>query len=83
MLNPTKGRVTVPVLWDRVRETTLSNESSGIIRMINSAFGGLSPVKTDYYPPELKDKFDEIIVLIYAKVNNGLYRCGFATTQEA
>ena len=77
------GRVTVPVLWDRERETIVSNESSEIIRMFNSAFDDLTPVKTDYYPEELRDEIDSINAKIYETLNNGVYRCGFATTQKA
>ena len=71
------------MLWERVRETIVSNESSDIIRMFNFAFEDLSPVKTDYYPSELKDEIYEINDQIYAKVNNSVYRCRFATTQKA
>ena len=77
------GRVTVPVLWDSQRETIVSNESSEIIRMFNSSFNEFSPVKTCYYPEDLLEEIDLINVNIYQNLNNGVYRCGFATTQEA
>jgi putative glutathione S-transferase len=77
------GRVSVPVLWDRERGTIVNNESSEIIRMFNSAFGGLSDVTTDYYPAPLRAPIDEINARIYRDVNNGVYRAGFALTQEA
>ena len=77
------GRVTVPVLWDSQRETIVSNESSEIIRMFNSAFNEFTPVKTDYYPEDLLEEINLINANIYQNLNNGVYRCGFATTQEA
>jgi putative glutathione S-transferase len=77
------GRVTVPVLWDSQRETIVSNESSEIIRMFNSSFNDFTPVKTDYYPEDLLEEIDLINANIYQNLNNGVYRCGFATTQEA
>ncbi|MDP6745342.1 MAG: glutathione S-transferase family protein [SAR324 cluster bacterium] len=84
MANPDySGRVTVPVLWDSEQETIVSNESSEIIRMLNSAFDDFTPVKTDYYPEELRNEIDSINSRIYETLNNGVYRCGFATTQKA
>ncbi|WP_421857518.1 glutathione S-transferase family protein [Oricola sp.] len=77
------GRVTVPILWDKKRETIVSNESSEIIRMFNSAFDGLTGDNADFYPAELRAAIDEINALIYPNINNGVYRSGFATTQEA
>jgi putative glutathione S-transferase len=77
------GRVSVPVLWDRKRATIVNNESSEIIRMLNSAFNAFTPVNTDYYPAELRAEIDQINDMVYAGVNNGVYRTGFATTQEA
>jgi glutathionyl-hydroquinone reductase len=77
------GRVTVPVLWDRKRRTIVNNESSEIIRMLNAAFDALTPVKTDYYPAELRDEIDQVNALVYDNINNGVYRAGFATTQPA
>ncbi len=76
------GRVTVPVLWDREKETIVSNESSEIIRMLNSAFDEFTPAKTDYYPEELRNEIDSINKRIYDTLNNGVYRCGFATTKK-
>ena len=77
------GRVTVPVLWDTVADTMVSNESSEIIRMFNSAFGHLGASPGDYYPAPLRDEIDALNARIYDTVNNGVFRCGFATTQEA
>ena len=77
------GRVTVPTLWDKKKKTIVNNESSEIIRMFNSAFDALTPVRTDYYPQELRPAIDKINALVYENVNNGVYRAGFATTQEA
>jgi glutathionyl-hydroquinone reductase len=77
------GRVTVPVLWDRQRTTIVNNESSEIIRMLNAAFDAFTEVKTDYYPPALRAEIDEINAFVYANVNNGVYRAGFARTQDA
>jgi putative glutathione S-transferase len=77
------GRVTVPVMWDSERETIVSNESSEIIRMLNSAFADFTQDKTDYYPEELRDEIDSINARIYETLNNGVYRCGFSTTQKA
>ncbi|MDI3470798.1 MAG: Glutathione S-transferase, omega [Pseudolabrys sp.] len=77
------GRVTVPVLWDKVRNTVVNNESSEIIRMFNSAFDAFTDVRTDYYPQALRAEIDRINDLVYPNVNNGVYRAGFATTQAA
>jgi len=79
------GRVTVPVLWDRERSTIVSNESSEISRMFNSAFDALPGVDTghDYYPERLRALIDEINGIIYDNVSDGVYRAGFATSQEA
>ncbi|MBY7895425.1 glutathione S-transferase family protein [Vibrio fluvialis] len=77
------GRVTVPVLWDKKTQTIVSNESSEIIRMFNSAFNGLTGNDDDYYPQHLRPLIDEWNTFIYPNINNGVYRCGFATTQEA
>ncbi|MCR8724810.1 glutathione S-transferase family protein [Frigidibacter sp. ROC022] len=76
-------RVTVPVLWDRAGETIVSNESAEIIRMFNSAFDGLTGNRDDYWPEELRDEIAEINGRIYDTLNNGVYKCGFATTQAA
>jgi len=81
------GRVTVPVLWDTKRATIVSNESSEIIRMFNSAFDGLADsgggTTADFYPDELRAEIDTINEQVYATVNNGVYRAGFATSQDA
>lgn len=77
------GRVTVPVLWDKKHNTIVSNESSEIIRMFNHAFNDLTGNTLDYYPDHLREVIDEWNDFIYPNVNNGVYRCGFATTQEA
>lgn len=77
------GRVTVPVLWDKHRRTIVSNESSEIIRMFNSAFDAVGAKAGDYYPSALGAEIDEVNARVYDTVNNGVYRAGFATTQEA
>ena len=77
------GRVTVPVLWDRKTGTIVSNESSEIIRMFNSEFGALGDPSLDLYPEALRSAIDELNAYVYPRINNGVYRCGFATTQEA
>ncbi len=77
------GRVTVPVLWDKKRHTIVNNESSEIIRMLNSAFEAFTGVHNDYYPVELREEIDRINALVYPTINNGVYRAGFATSQEA
>ena len=77
------GRVTVPVLWDRKTGTIVNNESSEIIRMLNSAFDGVGAKAGDYYPETLRPEIDALNERIYATVNNGVYRAGFATTQAA
>ena len=77
------GRVTVPLLWDRKTNTIVSNESSEIIRMLNTAFDGLGAHEGDYYPEELRDEIDAINARIYSNVNNGVYKAGFASTQSA
>ncbi|WP_241644244.1 glutathione S-transferase family protein [Vibrio parahaemolyticus] len=77
------GRVTVPVLWDKKTNTIVSNESSEIIRMFNSVFNDLTGNHDDYYPEPLRGVIDEWNDYIYPNVNNGVYRCGFATSQDA
>jgi putative glutathione S-transferase len=77
------GRVTVPVLWDKQRRTIVSNESSEIIRMFNSAFDALGAKPGDYYPENLRPGIDAVNAKVYEAINNGVYRCGFATSQEA
>src|SRR3989304_5940618 len=75
------GTVTVPALWDRKTRTIVNNESPEIIRMMNSAFDGVGP--GDFYPVPLRKEIDRINEFVYAHINNGVYRTGFATTQEA
>ncbi|MCG7536613.1 glutathione S-transferase family protein [Pseudoalteromonas sp. OOF1S-7] len=77
------GRVTVPVLWDKHTQRIVSNESSEIIRMFNSAFNELTGNTDDYYPGALHQDIDEINEFVYHKINNGVYKAGFATEQEA
>jgi len=77
------GRVTVPILWDKQRETIVSNESSEIIRMFNGAFNDITGNTNDYWPEELRDAIAPINDRIYDTLNNGVYKSGFATTQEA
>jgi putative glutathione S-transferase len=79
-----EGRVTVPTLWDTKESLVVNNESSEVIRMLNSAFDEFARhPERDYYPAELRDEIDSINEWVYATVNNGVYRCGFATTQSA
>ena len=77
------GRVTVPVLWDKKTGTIVSNESSEIIRMFNSAFDDIGARSGDYYPAALRGEIDELNSRIYDTLNNGVYKAGFATTQQA
>lgn len=77
------GRVTVPILWDKQQQTIVSNESAEIIRMFNSAFNDLTGNRDDYYPAALSEEIDEMNAFVYEYINNGVYRCGFATTQVA
>lgn len=77
------GRVTVPLLWDTRKDTIVSNESADIIRMLNSAFDQITGNTTDYYPEALRSEIDRINERVYHRVNNGVYKTGFATTQEA
>jgi putative glutathione S-transferase len=77
------GRVTVPMLWDKKSETIVNNESSEIIRMLNSAFDEWGDPSLDLYPGGLRGEIDEINALVYPAINNGVYRAGFATTQQA
>ena len=77
------GRVTVPVLWDKEKETIVSNESAEIIRMFNSAFAGLGAAQeVDYYPEALQDEINSLNDMIYDTINNGVYKAGFATDQS-
>lgn len=77
------GRVTVPVLWDTREKTIVNNESSEIIRMFNSEFDEFTDISSDFYPVPYRDEIDRINSFVYKNINNGVYRCGFATTQEA
>jgi putative glutathione S-transferase len=77
------GRVTVPILYDTQRGTIVSNESSEIIRMLNSAFDDLTGNRDDYWPADLRDGIEAVNARIYDTLNNGVYKAGFATTQAA
>ncbi|MHA6324645.1 glutathione S-transferase family protein [Roseivivax sp. CAU 1753] len=77
------GRVTVPILWDKTRETIVSNESSEIIRMFNQAFDGITGNRDDYWPEDLRAAIEPVNARIYDTLNNGVYKAGFATTQAA
>jgi putative glutathione S-transferase len=77
------GKVTVPILWDKVRGTIVNNESSEIIRMLSHAFAGIARTPYDFYPDALREEIDAVNRRVYETVNNGVYRAGFATSQEA
>ncbi len=77
------GKVTVPTLWDKKTKRVVNNESSEIIRMLNSEFKGIAGNDTDFYPAPLRAEIDRVNELVYANVNNGVYRCGFARSQAA
>jgi glutathionyl-hydroquinone reductase len=77
------GRATVPVLWDKKRNTIVNNESADIIRMLNSAFDAFGEVSVDLYPQELRSDIDSLNKQLYERLNNGVYKSGFASTQEA
>ena len=77
------GKVTVPTLWDRKTRRIVNNESSEIIRMLNSEFAGIAGDDTDYYPAPLRAEIDRINAMVYTNVNNGVYQCGLAKTQAA
>jgi putative glutathione S-transferase len=77
------GRVTVPVLWDKEKRTIVNNESAEIIRMFNSAFDALAGNRDDYYPRSLHAEIDAVNARVYKNINNGVYRAGFATRQNA
>jgi putative glutathione S-transferase len=77
------GKVTVPTLWDKKTGRIVNNESAEIIRMLNSEFDGIGADPKDYYPAPLHSEIDRINALVYATVNNGVYRCGFARSQAA
>jgi putative glutathione S-transferase len=77
------GKVTVPTLWDKKTRRIVNNESSEIIRMLNSEFAAVGADSTDFYPKALRAEIDRINAEVYANVNNGVYRCGFARSQAA
>jgi putative glutathione S-transferase len=77
------GKVTVPMLWDKKTQRIVNNESSEIIRMLNSAFDGITGNRADYYPPALRAEIDAVNERVYRNVNNGVYRAGFAKSQQA
>jgi glutathionyl-hydroquinone reductase len=77
------GRVLVPALWDKKSRTIVSNESSEIMRMLNSGFGSLAQHDVDLYPAALREEIDRVNAFVYDNINNGVYRCGFATEQGA
>ncbi len=79
------GRVTVPVLWDKKRKAIVSNRSAEIIRMLNASFDGIEGVNAelDFYPEDLRAEIDEVNAAVYDNVNNGVYKAGFASAQEA
>jgi len=82
--NDTNGKYTVPILWDKQLSTIVSNESSEIIRMLNTEFNEFAKnPQLDLYPQELREEIDSLNSWIYPTINNGVYRCGFATTQAA
>ena len=82
-VDPTySGRVTVPVLYDKKTDTIVNNESSDIIRMMNTAFDEIGATPGDYYPADLRDEIDDINDYVYDHVNNGVYKAGFATEQQ-
>jgi putative glutathione S-transferase len=76
------GRVTVPVLWDKQTRRIVNNESAEIIRMLNSEFNAFTPVKTDFYPAGLRPEIDAINAFVYERINNGVYKAGFAGSQR-
>jgi len=77
------GKVTVPILWDKETDTIVSNESSEIVRMLNTAFDERGATSLDLYPQAHRDRIDAVNARVYACVNNGVYRAGFATSQDA
>ena len=77
------GRVTVPVLWDKKTQTIVNNESAEIIRIFNSSFNELTGNTEDFYPQDLRSKIDDVNEWVYNSINNGVYKSGFATTQDA
>ncbi len=77
------GRVTVPVLWDRLEQRLVNNESADILRIFNRAFNHQTGNRLDFYPAELRDSIDEVNAWVYRDINNGVYKAGFATSQDA
>ena len=77
------GRVTVPILWDKQQQTIVSNESWEIVRMFNTAFDGITGNTDNYWPEAIRDEIEEVNARIYSDINNGVYKSGFATTQQA
>ncbi|MDR3494242.1 MAG: glutathione S-transferase C-terminal domain-containing protein [Ancalomicrobiaceae bacterium] len=77
------GRATIPVLWDKQRQTIVNNESADILRILNSGFGSLAKTDIDLYPDALREEIDALNARIYPRLNNGVYRAGFAATQAA
>jgi putative glutathione S-transferase len=77
------GRVTTPVLWDKERRTIVNNESREVVRMLDTEFGGIATADVDFAPDDMREEIDSTIDAIYEPINNGVYRSGFATTQEA
>ena len=75
--------MTVPVVWDRKHATIVSNESADIIRMFNHEFGAIAQPPVDYWPEALRSEIEAVNAFVYSNINNGVYRCGFATTQAA
>jgi len=79
-----EGRITVPVLWDKQKHTIVCNESADIIRMLNSEFNSIAKhPEVDLYPKDFQKEIDEVNAFVYPNVNDGVYKCGFATTQSA
>ena len=77
------GKYTVPVLWDKQTKSIVNNESADIVRMFNDAFNGIAKKpEVDIYPEHLKNEIDSVNEWVYPTINNGVYRCGFATKQE-
>jgi putative glutathione S-transferase len=77
------GRVTVPVLWDKARQTIVCNESAEIIRMLNSAFDAFGDASLDFYPEPLRLEIDALNAVVYESINHGVYKAGFAASQQA
>ncbi|MCW8994610.1 MAG: glutathione S-transferase family protein [Psychromonas sp.] len=78
-----QGNITVPLLWDKQRKVIVNNESADIIRIFNHAFNHITGNQLDFYPPHLQNEIDQVNELVYHNINNGVYKTGFATTQQA